>query len=166
MPAGPAEAPRALWESLVRAQALSLPVVHRALRRRNGLSLSEFCVLQALAVSARGSATMTDLQEAAYLSAPGVTRVVGALEERGLISRGRRPADRRLLHAQVTPAGRALFDEATQTVDEVLVQLFGEDGPRGELVVATRVLRELGDAVAATQRKHATTPPTARVTNS
>lgn len=132
-----------LWRELVRAQAVVLPRVHKALRRRHGLSLTELLVLKALVEAPAGEATMSDLQREVNLSPPGVTRVVGALEKRELVSRSRRDADRRLLHVRATTQGRALTGQAQRTVDEVMSRLADAFVDGGEIAAAARVLAAL-----------------------
>jgi len=148
---GRGDVAQGLWRALVRAQALSLPVVHGSLRRAHGITLSEFAVLEALVERGEGRATMTDLQAAAYLSAAGTTRVVNALETRGLLARGRRAGDRRLMHVQLSPHGRRLAEEAVQTVDDAVRNLLGAVD-EAEVVRATALLSAVGDAAEAAGR--------------
>ena len=135
-----------LWRELVRAQGVVLPRLHKALRRRHGLSLTELVVLQALGTTGRRPTTMTHVQQAAHLSAAGTTRVVTALEARGLVTRARREQDRRLLYVRATEEGRAMTLQAQQTVDEVMAGLVGKAGAGAEIAVAAKVLASLSAA--------------------
>jgi DNA-binding MarR family transcriptional regulator len=141
----PADSRRTAWDALVRAQALVLPQVHRLLRGSHGLSLSEFIVLKC--IGATGTATMTELQEQASLSAAGITRVVSGLVAQGMVLRTRGEQDLRLWHAQVTPAGRRRLSAASATLDQELGRLFGGQHNEDELAVAARVLQNLCNAV-------------------
>lgn len=141
-----ARSARALWRELVHAQAVALPLVHKALYRQHGLSLTEAVVLLELASAPRGLATMSDLQLASDLSAAGMTRVAVGLEQRRLVSRSRRDGDRRLLHVELTPEGRAAALAAEATVDALVLELLGETSTEVDVAVATRVLAALTKA--------------------
>ena len=66
---------------------------------------------------------MGDLAEAVGLSRPGITSTVNRLVEDGLVTRERGDADRRLLHARLTPAGRDRVQSARSTHDDLLAHL-------------------------------------------
>jgi DNA-binding MarR family transcriptional regulator len=155
---------RALWDELVRAQTVAVPLVHKIVHRRHGLSLTELAVLRALLAAPGGQATMSDLQQAVHLSAAGTTRVASGLERRALVSRDRRDGDRRLLHAQVTADGRRLAQEAQSTVDELLMHWLGRSLPDADIAAATAVLTHVAAAAAAaTPGDRARTSATAAV---
>lgn len=145
MAASPTDSGQALWRELVRAHAIVLPRLHKALRRRHGLSLTELVVLQTLGTPRRLT-TMTHVQQEAHLSAAGTTRVVTALEARGLVTRGRRDHDRRLLFVRATDEGRTRTLQAQQTVDELMAQLVGGGGAGADIAVAAKVLASLSRA--------------------
>jgi DNA-binding MarR family transcriptional regulator len=68
--------------------------------------------------------------EALGLSRPGVTSTVSRLVAEGLVVRERNEGDRRLLHARLTPAGRARVEAAARTHDDLvahLLALLGDD---------------------------------------
>jgi DNA-binding MarR family transcriptional regulator len=63
-------------------------------------------LLTALAtVAKKGSLRMADLAQLELVSAPGMTRVVAELENRGLVARSVDPDDRRAFRIQITQAG-------------------------------------------------------------
>jgi DNA-binding MarR family transcriptional regulator len=63
-------------------------------------------LLTALAtVAKKGSLRMADLAQLELVSAPGMTRVVAELENRGLVIRSVDPDDRRAFRIQITQAG-------------------------------------------------------------
>ena len=152
MAGAPTDSGHVLWRELVRAQAVVLPRLHKALRRRHQLSLTEFVVLQALAGASPGDATMTNIQQAAHLSAAGTTRVVVALEGRGLVTRARREEDRRLLYVRVTDKGETRTLQAQQTVAELMARLLGETAAGSDIAVAADVLNSLSRAAVAHER--------------
>jgi DNA-binding MarR family transcriptional regulator len=136
-----------LWDALMRAQALVLPDINRTLRRKHGISLSEYTVLHRIVCADVDAVTMTELQAKAWMSAAGITRVVAALAEKELVIRSRSDGDRRLMYAGPTPAGRALLMEASRTIEAELVQLLHRHRDTADFGVAAGILRELGDAV-------------------
>jgi DNA-binding MarR family transcriptional regulator len=92
---------------------------------------------------------MGEVAEALGLSRPGVTNTVNRLVAEGLVLRERGGADKRLLHARLTPAGRELVRAAAQTHDDLvahLLTLIGDDA-----VVVTDALARVS---AATRIRH------------
>jgi DNA-binding MarR family transcriptional regulator len=146
MVAGTPDIRRQTWDALLRAQARVLPRVHRALHTATGLSLSEFTVLAQIACVADGLATMSALHDQACMSAAGITRVVGSLEEQGLVSRIRDRDDRRLVHAALTANGRRRLREATVTLDAELSAVLDGQLSDAELALLARVLENLGNS--------------------
>lgn len=99
--------------------------VGRALVRAHDLPLSWFEVmlwLQAQAdpvpASALGAKTL--------LSRPQVSRVVDALQARGLVARTPAPNDARSVEIALTPAGRTAFAEADETRRAALAEVFDQ----------------------------------------
>ena len=104
--------------------------VDSALHRQHGISLTGFEVLRRIADSPDEQVSMGDLAEAVGLSRPGITSTVNRLVEDGLVTRERGGADRRLLHARLTPAGRERVTAAARTHDDLvthLLTLLGDD---------------------------------------
>jgi len=54
-----------------------------------------------------------------------VTNAISRLEQRGLVQRQMSPDDRRVVLAVITPAGRALADEATAALNQAAFGLAG-----------------------------------------
>jgi DNA-binding MarR family transcriptional regulator len=147
MTAGSATAFVDLWDALLRAQALVVPDINRRVHARHGVSLSEYTVLQRIVAAAEEAPTMTQLQERAWMSAAGITRVVASLSDKGLVTRTRCDGDRRLMYASPTAAGLSLATAAEETIAEELDRLLDQDQRGPDFAVAARVLRQLGDAV-------------------
>ncbi|SDY42292.1 DNA-binding transcriptional regulator, MarR family [Modestobacter sp. DSM 44400] len=118
------------WLRIVQAHDRITRRVDSALHRQHGISLTGFEVLRRIAESRAQQASMSDLAEAVGLSRPGITSTVNRLVEDGLVSRERNDADRRLLHARLTPAGQERVAAAVTTHDDLvahLLTLLGDD---------------------------------------
>lgn len=85
------------------------------LTRAHRLSLSSYEVLLSLADSPDGRMRMSELADSALLSRSGLTRLVDRLERARLLERVRCEDDARGWFAEITPAGRELFDRARKT---------------------------------------------------
>jgi DNA-binding MarR family transcriptional regulator len=77
--------------------------------RGQGLSLSGYKALKALALGERSMRELSDLLE---VSPRTVTDLVDGLEARGLVARGPHPKDRRVTLLMLTAAGRESLDAA------------------------------------------------------
>jgi DNA-binding MarR family transcriptional regulator len=97
--------------------------VDSTLHRQHGLSLTGFEALRRIAEAPGERATMGEVAEALGLSRPGVTSTVDRLVTDGLVLRERGGADKRLLHASLTPAGRERVAAAGRTHDEIVAHL-------------------------------------------
>jgi DNA-binding MarR family transcriptional regulator len=96
----------ALWEARADAEL----GVH-------GLGLSDFSALHALAEAPGGRLRRVDLAQRLALTPSGVTRLLGPLERRHLVTREDDGRDARATFAVLTRAGRALLKDATATLD-------------------------------------------------
>ncbi|MFJ3627063.1 MarR family winged helix-turn-helix transcriptional regulator [Streptomyces albidoflavus] len=97
--------------------------VERALQSGHGLSTREYSLLDVLSRQHDGEGghlQMKQVADAVVLSQSATTRLVSRLEDRGLLSRYLCPTDRRGIYTDVTPAGKALLDEARPTNDTAL----------------------------------------------
>lgn len=91
---------------LHRALADVLPPF-REIFQRHDLTDQQWRVLRALLATDR--LTVAGLAEATVLPAPSLVGILDRLEKRGFVIRTRSDSDRRLVHAAVTDAGRALY---------------------------------------------------------
>jgi MarR family 2-MHQ and catechol resistance regulon transcriptional repressor len=73
----------------------------------NGFTATQLGVLEA--ILHRGPLTQRDLGRKVLTSAGNLTDVIDKLEARGLVARTRSRADRRVVHVDLTPAGRKLI---------------------------------------------------------
>ncbi|BCJ37054.1 transcriptional regulator [Actinocatenispora thailandica] len=97
--------------------------VERALQDGHELSVREFSLLDVLSRQHDGPGghlRMSQVAEAVVLSQSATTRLVGRLEDRGLLSRYLCPDDRRGIYTDVTPAGASLLEAARPTNDAAL----------------------------------------------
>lgn len=77
--------------------------------------------LSALATVARlGPLTLGDLSAAERVKPPTMTRVVGSLEEMGLVTRTVDPSDRRVARVELTAAGERLMARSRSRKDAYL----------------------------------------------
>ncbi|WP_106243558.1 MarR family winged helix-turn-helix transcriptional regulator [Allonocardiopsis opalescens] len=79
----------------------------RAQRSDTSLSLTQLAALAAL--DRRGQMTPTELAQHEKVQPPSMTRVIAALEERGLVRRTPHPTDRRQQLVELTTDGRRLL---------------------------------------------------------
>ena len=124
--------PAETWLRIVQVHDRITRRVDSALHLQHDLSLTGFEALRRIAEAPGERASMGEVAEAVGLSRPGVTSTINRLVAGGLVLRERGGADRRLLHARLTEAGRQRFREAARTHDELvahLLSLLGDDAP-------------------------------------
>jgi DNA-binding MarR family transcriptional regulator len=118
---------------MLRAHAELTHALDAQLAREHKLPLSSYEVLLFLADAPDGRMRMSDLAESVLLSRSGLTRLVDRLEREGLLKRERCESDARGLFAEITPAGRELFDAARRTHLDGVRALFLDRFSRDEL---------------------------------
>lgn len=133
--------------SVMRVQQLLLSRVEDILKPY-GLTFALYEALRLLAFSRSGSLPMGKMGVRLMVHPAAVTNAIGKLEQRGLVQRSMSPADRRVVLAAITPAGRELAEEATAALNDAEFGLPGLSKPRAaELTEALRAVRALvGDA--------------------
>jgi DNA-binding MarR family transcriptional regulator len=105
----------ALWEARVDAE---LGGVH-------GLGLSDFAALHALAEAPGGRLRRVDLARRLALTPSGVTRLLGPLERRGIVTREEDTNDARATFAVLTRSGKSLTKDATASVTAIAEAVLG-----------------------------------------
>src|SRR5215211_7834246 len=80
----------------------------------------------------RGPLPVTRLAEIEQVTPPAITKLVAALEERGLAERRRSETDRRVVLVDATPAGRAVLDRGRAARVELIAALLA-DLPAAEI---------------------------------
>lgn len=82
----------------------------RSVDPQTSLSPERLSVLSVLAFA--GPKTVSELAEMELVSLPAISRILGALEDDGLLIRERLAEDRRRVQARITRRGRTLMDGA------------------------------------------------------
>ena len=88
---------------------------------------------------------MTVLARRVMLSSGGLTRLMGRLEDRGLVHREPDPADAPAFHASLTDAGSEQLAQARITHDSVIEELLGSKLSQHQAAELTPVLRSVLD---------------------
>ncbi len=117
---------REAWHRLLHVSSRVLRELDRSLDSEQRMTVSEFDVLITLDNAPDRRLRMTDLAQATMLSSGGMTRLVGRLEQRGLVRRDPDPNDARAFQASLTQAGRTSLAKARITHDKVIANLLGE----------------------------------------
>jgi len=112
----------AAWRELLERHARTTASLERRLQHDHGLGVSEYEVLERLAVSDKDARRMQELADAVHLSQSALSRVVARLELDGLVSRGMCPEDRRGIMACLTDSGRERYEAARPTHRAVLAE--------------------------------------------
>jgi DNA-binding MarR family transcriptional regulator len=115
----------ASWRDLADRHARVTCALERELQDEHGLGVSEFEVLERLAVGDKEQRRMQDLAESVYLSQSALSRLIGRLETDGLVSRAICSEDRRGIFACLTPEGRVRYEAARPTQRRVLAESLG-----------------------------------------
>ena len=127
--------------SIMRAQQIVQAAVGEALRPFN-LTFARYEALVLLAFSRRGSLPMGKMGERLMIHPTSVTNIVDRLERQGLVRRRPHERDRRTTLVEITGAGRALVEQAT---DAVVASSFGleslTDDQLDEMTALVRALR-------------------------
>jgi DNA-binding MarR family transcriptional regulator len=113
------------WRWLLERHARTTSALERRLQQEHGLGVSEYEVLERLAVAEKDKQRMQELAEAVYLSQSALSRVVARLEADGLVYRGMCPEDRRGIMACLTDTGRERYEAARPTHRAVLAETLG-----------------------------------------
>ena len=108
------------WRALTASHAAVCAALERELGERHGLGVSEFEVLDRLAENEEHKFRVQDLADAVHLSQSALSRLVGRLEQHGLVQRSLCDVDRRGIYVCLTEAGRQRHEEALPTQRAVL----------------------------------------------
>ena len=135
----------AAWHRLLQVARLVLRELDARLEKEHHIDVNEFDVLITLDNAEDGRLRMTALAEAVMFSSGGLTRLVGRLEDDGLVRRTPDPNDARSLRAGLTARGTARLRAARRTHDAVIDELLGSKLTREQLTALERALgRALG----------------------
>ncbi|MEV0403888.1 MarR family transcriptional regulator [Actinoallomurus sp. NPDC050550] len=114
---------------LAAALRVSVSRLSRRMRAQAGQSLSVTQLAALGAVSRHGALTPGELAEHEKVQPPSMTRVIAALEERGLLTRNPHPTDRRQVILSVTEEGEKLLKEERRRKEAWLAQRLAELTP-------------------------------------
>ncbi|MBF8191332.1 MarR family transcriptional regulator [Nonomuraea sp. K274] len=131
---------------LASALRVSMARLTRRLRRQaaaHSLTPTQFATLAA--VERHSGITPGELAELEKVQPPSMTRVIAALEERGLVARNPHPTDRRQVTVTVTEAAEKLLKEERRRKEAWLTQRLKELSPeeRSILRQAAPILEKL-----------------------
>jgi DNA-binding MarR family transcriptional regulator len=101
---------------------LDISRVARRLRQEAGADLSPSQTAALATIERHGPLTPSELATRERVQRPTITRVLGRLEDDGLVERAADPDDRRCSLVSISPAGRALLENARTRKDLYLVK--------------------------------------------
>src|SRR5579871_792998 len=110
----------ALWQNRADAELGAL----------HGIGLSDFAAMHHLAEAPGGRLRRVDLAQRLALTPSGVTRLLGPLERRGIVTREEAGHDARATYAVLTRSGRTLAHNAAATLDVLAESILGSMGER------------------------------------
>jgi len=110
----------AAWRTLAASHAVVSCALDRELGERHGLGVSDFEVLERLAESEDHKFRVQELANAVHLSQSALSRLIGRLEQHGLVERCLCDLDRRGIYVTLTDEGRRRHAAAVPTHRAVL----------------------------------------------
>ena len=140
-PTAPRSTRSALPMALLRARE-AVMARFRPLLDAHGINEQQWRVIRVLAEV--GSLDASELAARANILAPSLTRMIRALDERGLILRGRDQADGRRVILTITPSGQRLIEAVTPAANAAYARIDAEFGPE-RVAALVALLDELSD---------------------
>lgn len=137
----------AMVTSLVRAQQLLMERIDAVLRPR-GLTFARYEVLRLLSFTREAAMPMSRLGSLLQVHPTSVTSAVDRLVGQGYVERVRGDADKRVVRAVLTDAGREAVEEATAALNDAVFEAPGLPGAEvlGLTERLTALRAGLGDA--------------------
>lgn len=132
-----------MWRSYLESSVLLQTALDDRFRAASDLSLFEYHLLLLLGEAPEGRLRMGDLARAMVFSSSRLTYQIGVLERRGLVCRERDVSDARVIHACLTPAGRAKFEESGRAHLLAVRELFLDDLDEDEVATLDAVFTRL-----------------------
>ena len=126
---------------------LALTRIHRRLRQQTGAGLTPSQAAALASTDRLGSPTLGELAALESVQPPSMTRIVAALEEKGLVSRVVDPADRRVARVTVSALGGKVLEENRSLKTAFLARQLHRLTPadRRALAELTDLLERLGE---------------------
>lgn len=91
---------------------------YRPMLEHEGLTYPQYLVM--LVLWQQGTQPVGAIASALHLGASAITPLIDRLDQRGLVRRIADPADRRVVQAELTPAGQALYDRIAEVRAQVV----------------------------------------------
>jgi DNA-binding MarR family transcriptional regulator len=120
LPPAEAAAKVAAWRTLAASHAIVTCALERELGEHHGLGVSDFEVLERLAESDDHKFRVQELADTVHLSQSALSRLIGRLEQHGLVDRCLCDQDRRGIYVTITAEGKRRHAEAVPTHRRVL----------------------------------------------
>src|SRR3954469_81514 len=139
-------AERATAEQLAVSLRESIMRLNRRIRQARPVGDLTFSQLSALtSLQLAGALTPRELADIERVQPPTMTKIVGKLEDRGLVVRTPHPTDRRQVILAATEAGRAVYAQFERARNEWLATQLAELTPdeRDTLDRAARILQQV-----------------------
>ena len=137
---------RATADELARTLREAITRLNRRVRQARpvgDLTFSQLSVLTSLQLA--GALTPRELADIERVQPPTMTKIVGKLEDRGLVARTPHPTDRRQVILAATEQGRAVYAQFEEARNEWLATKLAELSPeeRDTLEQAARILQQV-----------------------
>jgi MarR family 2-MHQ and catechol resistance regulon transcriptional repressor len=149
------ELDRAATLQLVIALGRAVKAIEKGVRPHlasHGLGMTEFAVLEVL--YHKGALPLGEIRDRILVTGASTTYVVKKLEQRGLMRRRGSGEDKRVVFAEITPAGRQLIGKIFPAHVEQLRQLMAGLSP-SEKRTASQLMRKLAQHTGAIGRHEA-----------
>ena len=111
-------------DAVVTASRAMIAVAVRSLTAAGDITLAQYRTLVVLAC--RDPQRLADLAEVLAVTPPTAGRMCDRLVRKGLITRHRARADRRIVRVSITPAGRQVVDEVTRRLRVFIAEILSE----------------------------------------
>lgn len=145
----PVTAERRTADELARTLREAIQRLNRRVRQTRPVGDLTFSQLSALtSLQLAGALTPRELADTERVQPPTMTKIVGKLEDRGLVKRTPHPTDGRQVILSATEQGRTVYAEYEQARNEWLAGQLAALGPddRDVLARAAEILRQVARA--------------------
>ena len=113
------------WLGLLRSHAELTRAMNAQLIARHGITLNDYDVMVNLAEAPGGVLRRVDLADRVLLTASGITRLLEGLERAGWVCKQACDKDARVTYAVLTDAGVRKIEEARESHNADIEELFG-----------------------------------------
>ena len=145
MPKSPFETPQLLAFDLLLRTASELDQQVAQLLRPAEVTPAQYNVLRILRNAGQAGLACSDVSERLVRRDPDVTRLLDRLEARGLVTRARDTADRRVVIARITAEGLAVLAQLGESIAELHADQFRPLGRQDFRALVSLLERLRGD---------------------